>query len=63
MRHVIGLDVGGTTMKGAVMDEAGRILVRGEKETRVYNNLPILIERMAGLIDELRKQAKGASKR
>ncbi|MGM0710345.1 ROK family protein [Brevibacillus parabrevis] len=60
MRHVIGLDVGGTTMKGAVMDEAGRILVRGEKETRVYNNLPILIERMAALIDELRKQAKGS---
>ncbi|ATF16365.1 ROK family protein [Brevibacillus sp. HB1.2] len=57
MRHVIGLDVGGTTMKGAVMDENGRILLRAAKETKVHNNLPILIERMAALINELRDQS------
>ncbi|KQL47192.1 glucokinase [Brevibacillus choshinensis] len=55
MRHVIGLDVGGTTMKGAVLDETGRILARGSRETRLHNNLPLLIERMADLIEELQK--------
>lgn len=54
MRHVIGLDVGGTTMKGAVLDETGRILARGSRETRLRNNLPLLIERMAELIEELK---------
>lgn len=53
MRHVIGLDVGGTTMKGAVMDENGRILLRAVKETKVHNNLGLLIERMAALIGDL----------
>lgn len=55
MRHVIGLDVGGTTMKGAVLDETGRIIVRGSRETRLHNNLPLLIERMASLVEELRQ--------
>ncbi|QRG66544.1 ROK family protein [Brevibacillus choshinensis] len=57
MRYVIGLDVGGTTMKGAVMDETGRIIARGSRETRVHNNLPIVIERMASLVEELRQSA------
>ncbi|MED1783237.1 ROK family protein [Brevibacillus fortis] len=57
MRHVIGLDVGGTTMKGAVMDENGRILIRATKETKVHNNLPLLLERMAALIGELRAKS------
>lgn len=57
MRHVIGLDVGGTTMKGAVLDETGRILARGSRETRLQNNLPLLIERMAALIEELQQRA------
>ncbi|WP_411502263.1 ROK family protein [Brevibacillus centrosporus] len=56
MRHVIGLDVGGTTMKGAVLDETGRILARGSRDTKLHNNLPLLIERMAGLIEELKSR-------
>lgn len=55
MWHVIGLDVGGTTMKGAVLDETGRILARGVRDTRLHNNLPLLIERMTALIRELRE--------
>ncbi|MFD2368642.1 ROK family protein [Brevibacillus sp. GCM10020057] len=54
MRHVIGLDVGGTTMKGAVLDETGRIIARGSRETGLHKSLPLVIERMAALVEELK---------
>ncbi|MDH4618936.1 ROK family protein [Brevibacillus sp. AY1] len=54
MRHVIGLDVGGTTMKGAVMDETGRILDTAVRETGRVGSLEPLLIRMADLVGELR---------
>ncbi|MET3287573.1 UNVERIFIED_CONTAM: glucokinase [Brevibacillus sp. OAP136] len=54
MRYVIGLDVGGTTMKAAAMDETGRILARGAKETGPLGRPELLFERILALIEELR---------
>lgn len=54
MRYVIGLDVGGTTMKAAVMDETGRILARGVKETGALGRSAVIFERIVALINELR---------
>lgn len=57
MRHVIGLDVGGTTMKGAVMDETGRILDTAIRETGRVGSLEPLLMRMADLVGELRARS------
>lgn len=54
MRYVIGLDVGGTTMKAAVLDETGCIHARGSRETKVLGQPDVVLERIIDLIDELR---------
>ena len=57
MRHVIGVDVGGTTMKAALLDERGRILVKGWRETKLLADPQTIFERIADLVSELRENA------
>ncbi|MGE5704178.1 MAG: ROK family protein [Clostridia bacterium] len=52
---MIGLDVGGTTMKAAVMDETGAIYARGARETGALGKPAIIFERIVSLIEELRQ--------
>ncbi len=49
----IGLDLGGTNIKGGVCDAAGRLLVRGSIETQAERGPEHVLTRMAGLVHEV----------
>ncbi|TCP53948.1 glucokinase [Tumebacillus sp. BK434] len=49
MRHVIGIDVGGTKIKGAVVDGDGRLLYKTERDTHPELGADAVIDRIAVL--------------
>lgn len=51
--HVIGIDLGGTNIKGGVCDADGRLRVRHSIDTQGERGVEHVLERMAGLVDEL----------
>lgn len=55
--HTIGIDLGGTNLKGGVCDERGALLVRHSIETQAAGGPDHVIARMAGLVDELIRRA------
>lgn len=56
-RYTIGIDLGGTNIKGGVCDAAGRLVARHAVETQAERGADAVIERMAALVDALRAQA------
>jgi len=58
MKQVISLDLGGTSLKGALVDEKGAVGAR-ERESTVDLNKDAMVAAMVGMIKKLQEQAKG----
>ena len=58
-RCAIGLDVGGTNLKGAVVDEAGKILFKDSVPTLAAEGGAAVLGRLVGLAKKLADAAKG----
>jgi glucokinase len=56
--YSVGIDLGGTNIKGGVCDEHGALLVRHSVETQADGGVDHVLARMAGLVEELLRQAK-----
>ncbi len=55
--YAIGIDLGGTNIKGGVCDRQGRLLVRRSIETQAEQGSQHVLGRIAGLVDELLQEA------
>ncbi|WP_340023560.1 ROK family protein [Paenibacillus sp. FSL K6-1096] len=53
MREVIGVDIGGTAIKGLVADEAGTILAEAERETEARLGRDTILAQLHSLVEEL----------
>ncbi len=56
-RCTIGIDLGGTNIKGGVCDHQDRLLVRASGETQAEHGVDHVLARMAGLVEDLVRQA------
>ena len=56
-RYAVGLDLGGTFIKGGVADDLGNIIVSDKTETRAENGADEVSKRMASLCRSLLKKA------
>ncbi len=56
--YTIGIDLGGTNIKGGVCDDSGKLLLNQSIETEADRGVDHVIARMAGLVANLLKQAK-----
>jgi glucokinase len=59
-RPVVALDVGGTSMKGAVLDDMGRVLDRHRWSTPRSKGPDAVVAAVLDVVDELLRQADGA---
>lgn len=57
MRHWVGIDVGGTGIKGAVVTDAGQITAKSERETLPERGTEAVLDTMAELAHDVVKQA------
>lgn len=57
MRQFIGIDVGGTTIKGAAVTEDGQIVVKGDRETNPEQGTDAVLDRIAELAKEMVEKA------
>lgn len=55
----IGLDIGGTRIKGGVLDDAGRVLTRAVEDTQVRQSLRAFERQLDNLVSRLMRQAPG----
>lgn len=55
--HTIGIDLGGTNIKGGVCDERGQVVMRHSIETQAERGVAHVLSRMALLVDELVERA------
>lgn len=53
MKHYFGIDIGGTFIKGAIVDENGKIVVKGKTPTESEKGADAVVENIASLCDEL----------
>ncbi len=51
--RVIGIDLGGTHIRGVAADEQGRFLHRREVRTLAWEGLPAVLERIVGVVRDL----------
>lgn len=56
--YTIGIDLGGTNIKGGICDERGELLIRHMIDTEAARGCEHVIQRMALLVDELLRLAK-----
>ncbi|ASA26152.1 transcriptional regulator [Paenibacillus donghaensis] len=54
MRQVIGVDIGGTGIKGLVVDEAGTVLAEAARDTDARLGREAILGKLRELVDELR---------
>ena len=57
MRKWVGIDLGGTAIKGAAVLEDGTIVVKGERPTEAERGADYVLDTMAGLVRDLVQQA------
>ena len=57
MKYYAGLDLGGTFVKGGIVDESGRILIAGKVPTGKDRPYGEIAADMAGLVQELSVRA------
>lgn len=55
---VIGIDLGGTYIKGAALDRTGKILSEGKVETEVAQGQARVLENVTRLVADLRKRSR-----
>lgn len=60
MPFAIGVDVGGTRIKAGVVDEQGRVHARRTLDTQADRGPDAVLDRIAGLVGELSREAKSA---
>lgn len=58
MKTAIGVDLGGTYIKGAIVDETGQILIKDEIPTLVEAGPEAILERIAGFAIDLAARAR-----
>jgi glucokinase len=58
---VIGIDVGGTELKGAVIDRRGNVFTREQRPTRREKGPEVVIESILGFADDLVKKLRNAT--
>ncbi|MDR7870771.1 MAG: ROK family protein [Tissierellaceae bacterium] len=56
MKKVIGIDLGGTSINGGLIDEEGNILKRTEKDSRTANGRHEVLQRISEVIDTLMEE-------
>ena len=54
--HALGIDLGGTKIEGVVLDPTGAPVVRRRVPTEQAGGYAHIVDRIAGLVDELRSQ-------
>ncbi|HEU4965552.1 MAG TPA: ROK family protein [Bacilli bacterium] len=59
MRLWAGLDVGGTTMKAAVLTDEGHVVARLERDTEAWRGTEAVLDRMVLLVREVVRKAGG----
>jgi len=59
MKYAIGIDLGGTNIKGGLIDSDGNVLAQGEVPTLAKEGPDAVIGRMAKLADEMKAKAAG----
>ena len=57
MRKWIGIDVGGTTIKGAAVLEDGSIVAKGERATETEHGVSFVLDTIAQLARDMAKAA------
>jgi len=59
MRYALGIDLGGTNLKGGLVDETGRVLFKASRPTPVEQRAPEpVVETLISFADELRERAR-----
>ena len=60
MRYAIGLDLGGTNLKGGLVDQAGRVVFKASRPSPVEHHSPEpVVSALIGFAQELRDRARG----
>lgn len=60
MRYAIGIDLGGTNLKGGLVDETGRAIFKASRPTPVEHRSPDpIVEALISFAKELRDRARG----
>ncbi|HWI54851.1 MAG TPA: ROK family protein, partial [Desulfobacteria bacterium] len=65
MNHdlAIGLDLGGTNIKGILLDTDGKIHAKTDIATQAGDGPEAVVRRMGGMVSELEKAAKKAGRK
>lgn len=58
MKKYISIDIGGTAIKYGLMNENGEILTSSEMKTEAYKGGPAILEKVVGIVENYRKDAK-----
>ncbi|NLV76689.1 MAG: ROK family protein [Tissierellia bacterium] len=58
MKKVIGIDLGGTSIHGGLIDESGKILKRSMKDSRAQEGREKVLDRISQVVEELIKGEK-----
>ena len=60
MRYAIGIDLGGTNLKGGLVDETGQVIFKETRPSPADRNLPgPIVEALINLATDLRERARG----
>lgn len=57
MKRAIGIDLGGTSIKGGLIDEAGNIIRRAERDTKAAKGRLEVLDAISQVIDELMEKS------
>ena len=60
-QFVIGIDVGGTGLKGSVIDRRGNVFTKEQRPTRRERGPQAVIESILGFADDLAKESRDPS--
>lgn len=58
MKKYISIDIGGTAIKYGLMNENGEILTSSEMKTEAYKGGPAILEKVIGIVENGRRDAK-----
>jgi len=61
MKNAIGIDLGGTNIKGGLVNEEGRILAQMEVPTMAHEGPDAVCSRIARMVPDLRAKAQGGA--
>lgn len=56
MKKYVSIDIGGTAIKHGVIDEDGRILIRGKQETEAYKGGAAIVRKALDIVKKYRTE-------